>query len=153
MCEQLLREAEEEGVEVISLPLHGNIKGLYCDSVIALNKNIPTTDERTCVLAEELGHYHTSHGNIIDISKTANKKQEIRARRWAVKRLVTLENIIKAYKVGCRNLHEMAEYIGVTEDFLQHSFKVYNNIYGKYKEYGWYVIFFDPPRVYKNICV
>jgi len=38
MYEQLLKEAEEEGVEVISWPLKGNVKGLYYDRVIALNK-------------------------------------------------------------------------------------------------------------------
>lgn len=150
MYEELLQEAYRENIEVISLPFHENTKGLYCDGVIALNKNIPTTAERACILAEELGHHYTSYGDIIDTSEINNKKQEVKARRWAVKRLVTLKIIIKAFEAGCRNLYEMAEYLGMTEEFLRHAFKVYNNVYGKCKIYGRYVIYFDPPGVYEQ---
>lgn len=76
MYEKLLCEAEKENIEVVYMPLKGRIKGLYCDKVIAINKNIETTAEKTCVLAEELGHYYTSCGNIIDTSDTNNRKQE-----------------------------------------------------------------------------
>jgi hypothetical protein len=69
MYEKLLCQAAKEEVEVIDLPLQGKTKGLYCDGVIALNKNISTTSEKTCILAEELGHYYTSCGNIIDSTK------------------------------------------------------------------------------------
>lgn len=151
MYETLLQEADKENIEVVSLPLHEKTKGLYCDGVIAINKNTPTTAERACVLAEELGHYYTSYGDILDQKNVANRKQEIKAKRWAVKRLVSLKNIIKAYEAGCRNIYEMAEYLGVTEEFLRHAFKAYNNMYGKFKEHGQYVIYFDPPGVYKII--
>ena len=151
MFEQLLKEAEEEGLEVVSLHLQEKIKGLYYDGVIAINKNISTTSEKTCVLAEELGHHYTSVGNIIDISNTNNRKQEVKARRWAVKRLVTLKNIIKAFEAGCRNLYEIAEYMEVTEEFLKDAFATYNAMYGKCKKRGNYIIYFDPPGVYKSI--
>jgi Zn-dependent peptidase ImmA (M78 family) len=151
MFEKLLCEAEKERIEINYLPLRGKTKGLYCDGFIALNKSLTTTPEKTCILAEELGHYYTSYGNIIGLSKTANRKQEIRARRWAVKRLVPLKSIIQAYEAGCRNMFEVAEYIGVTEEFLIRAFEAYNAMYGKYKKYGKYIIYFDPPGVYKNI--
>jgi len=147
MYEELLREAEREGVEVISWSLKGNTKGAYYNGVIALGKNITTTAEKTCVLAEELGHYYTSCGDIIDTSITANRKQEVKARRWAVKRLLPICKIIQAHKAGCRNFYEVAEYLGITEEFLRHSFKVYNSIYGNFKECGRYVVYFDPPGV------
>lgn len=151
MFEKLLCEAENEHIDVTYLPLCNRIKGLYCDSVIAINSKISTTAEKTCILAEELGHYYTSYGNIIDLSKTPNRKQEIRAQHWAVKRLVTPKNIIMAFEAGCRNMFEVAEYIGVTEEFLIRAFEAYNAMYGKYKKYGKYIIYFDPPGVYKNI--
>jgi len=151
MYEELLREAEREGVEVISWSLKGNTKGAYYNGVIALNKNISTTSEKTCVLAEELGHHHTSYGNIIDTSKVENRKQEVKARRWAVRRLVTLKNIIKAFEACCRNMYEMAEYMEVTEEFLKDAFATYNAMYGKCKKRGNYIIYFDPPGVYKNL--
>ncbi|HHV99991.1 MAG TPA: ImmA/IrrE family metallo-endopeptidase [Clostridiaceae bacterium] len=151
MYKKLLQEAERENIEVVYQPLGERIKGLYCDGVIAINKNISTTAEKTCVLAEELGHYYTSYGNILDTSNTNNRKQEVKARRWAVKSLVPLKSIIQAYEAGCRNMFEVAEYIGVTEEFLIRTFETYNAMYGKYKKYGKYIIYFDPPGVYKNI--
>lgn len=150
MFEQLLKEAEEEGLEVISWSLQGKTKGLYYNGTIAISESITTTAEKTCVLAEELGHYYTSCGDIIDQRNTVNKKQEVKARRWAVKRLVTLKNIINAFKAGCRNMYEMAEYLGVTEEFLREAFHNYGQMYGVCKKRGSYTIYFDPPGVYKN---
>ncbi|NLN05936.1 MAG: ImmA/IrrE family metallo-endopeptidase, partial [Clostridiaceae bacterium] len=141
MYERLLCEAENENIEVVSYPLQETIKGLYCNGVIAINKNISTTVEKTCILAEELGHYYTSYGNIIDCSNINNRKQEVKARRWAVKRLVSFDGIIQSFKAGCRNMCEVAEYIGVTEEFLRQAFETYSHIYGIFKEYGRYVIY------------
>lgn len=149
MYERLLSEAEDNDLEVICQPLKGKIKGLYCDKVIVINSNLPTTAEKTCVLAEELGHYYTSCGNIIDTTDTSNRKQEVKARRWAAKRLVPLKSIISAFKASCRNMYEVAEHIGVTEEFLRQAFETYSHIYGIFKEYGRYVIYFDPPGVFE----
>jgi len=151
MYERLLYEAEKENIDVVTWPLQEKIKGLYCDGVIAINKNISTTSEKTCILAEELGHYYTSYGNIIDTSITNNRKQEVKARRWAVKRIVPLKSIVEAYEAGCRNLYEMAEHIGVTEVFLKDAFTTYNAMYGKFVKRGNYIIYFDPPGIYKKI--
>lgn len=38
MHKTLLREAEKECIEVVYLPLRRNLKGLYYDQIIALNK-------------------------------------------------------------------------------------------------------------------
>lgn len=151
MYERLLQEAERENIKVVSWSLHVNTKGLYCDGVIAINKSISTTAERACILAEELGHHYTTAGNIINQKIISNRKQEVKAKRWAVKRLVSLNNIIKAYEAGCRNLYEAAEHMGVTEEFLRLAFVAYSHIYGKYKKCENYIIYFDPPGVYKNM--
>ena len=155
MYERLLHEAERENIEIVSWPLQGKTKALYCDGIIAINKNISTTAEKTCILAEELGHYYTSYGDIIDTSITANRKQEVKARRWAVKRLITPKNIIKAFEAGCRSMYEMAEHLGVTEEFLTKTFETYNAMYGKYKKCGNYIVYFDPPGVcdFRNILL
>lgn len=82
MYERLLCEVGKEDIEVVPWPLRGKTKGLYSDGIIAISSSISTTAEKTCVLAEELGHYHTSCGDIIDTSSIENRKQEVRARRW-----------------------------------------------------------------------
>lgn len=55
--EMLLDNAENEDVTVEETTHFSGtrIKGLYCDSHIAINKDIETETEKTCVLAEELG--------------------------------------------------------------------------------------------------
>ncbi len=46
-------------------------------------------------------------------------------------------------------MYEVAEHIGVTEEFLRQAFETYSHIYGIFKEYGRYVIYFDPPGVFE----
>lgn len=150
MYRSLLREAEENAIDVFEIAFNSkNIKGLYCDKVIALNSKM-TIIEKTCVLAEELGHHYTSHGDIIDISQVNNRKQEVRAKRWAFKKTVSITKIVKAYEAGCRNLFEISEYLEVTEELLRAAFNTYSVMYGKYKESGAYIIYFDPPGVLKR---
>ena len=63
--EDLLMEAEAEGLIVKEKPLKvsdGRIKGKR----IAIRQDIPTYRQKSCVLAEELGHHHTTVGRIIE---------------------------------------------------------------------------------------
>lgn len=55
--EKLLDNATKDNVTVIeNYSFECNrFKGLYCDGVVALGKNIETDAERACILAEELG--------------------------------------------------------------------------------------------------
>lgn len=55
---------------------------------------------KKCVLAEELGHYHTTVGDILDLSTASNQKQEYRARLWTYDKMIGLSGIISAYKTG-----------------------------------------------------
>ncbi len=91
LYEVLLEEAFKDGVKVEERDLGNKIMGLYGESVIWINKRIKTYTEKTCVFAEELGHHHTSYGDITDLSELKNRKQEHVARRWAAKKLVSVE--------------------------------------------------------------
>lgn len=143
--ERLEDEACRDGIDVIDCNFNSDsIKGLYCDGVIGINKNIKNMTERTCILAEELGHHHTSAGNIIDQTKIENRKQEQRARMWAYNKQIGLSGIIDAYNQGCRNLHEMAECLDVTEEFLQDALEAYRLKYGHYINVDNYTIYFEP---------
>lgn len=144
--EMLLDNAEKEDV-IVEETTHFSgtrIKGLYCDRHIAINKDIETEAEKACVLAEELGHYYTATGDILDQSSTENRKQEMQGRILAYNRLVGLRGIIDAYNHHCQNLSETAEYLGVTEEFLNDSITYYRNKYGIYTSVDNYIIMFDP---------
>ena len=140
--ETLLEEADSQFLVVKEKPLrahNGRIKG----NRIAIKKDIPTT-QKACVLAEELGHHYTTVGNILDQSKTENRKQERRARLWAYKRAFDLVDLVSAYKHGCRNRYEIAEYLEVTEQFLQEALDTYKEKYGVYTKVDRYVVYFEP---------
>lgn len=144
MYEKLLREAEQQGVDIYEVPMPKNIRGLYGDNVIWVNKKIESQTEKACVLAEEIGHYHTSTGHILDQSCILNRKQELRARYWACEKLVSFTSLIEAFESGVRNQFELAEYLNVTERFLGQALQYYKNKYGLYKKVDQYTIQFEP---------
>ena len=150
--ERLKSEACEDGIEIIEANFGKNIKGLYCDGTVAINENIKTTTEKACVLAEELGHHYTSVGNIIDMSGIQNRKQERQARLHGYKRLVGLMKLIEAYEYGCQSRYEIAEYLEVTEEYLQECIDCYRDKYGVSATVGEYCIIFIPNlAIYKVI--
>lgn len=139
----LLDEAHKEGLIVKEKPLKyndGRIKGTR----IAIRKDIETSTEKTCILAEELGHHHTSVGNILDISDIRNSKQERQARLWGYDKLIGISGLISAYEHGCRNRYEVAEYLNVTEEFLNDCISCYRDKYGVFTTVGDYYIMFIP---------
>lgn len=138
----LLNDANTEGLSIKERPFRtydGRIKG----NNIYLRKDMNTV-EKTCVLAEELGHHHTSVGNILDMDDMRNRKQERQARLWGYNKLIGLTGIITAFRAGCQNRHEIAELLGVTEEYLQECIDCYRDKYGVYTEVDNYVIYFIP---------
>lgn len=141
--EALLVESDRDGLIVKEKPLRyndGRIKG----NKIAIRNSIDTSAEKSCVLAEELGHYYTSTGNILDLSDVRNQKQEIRARMWAYDRQVGLIGIVESFRAGCQTLSEMAEHLEVTEEFLGDALERYRQKYGIYTTVDHYIIYFEP---------
>lgn len=145
--EKILKEAQNHEIDIYEEKMPQRIKGLYADNIIWLNKRLSTTNEKTCVLAEELGHYHTSIGDILDQSSLYNRKQEKQARSWAYKKLIPLNAIIKAFHAGIQNKYELAEYLNVTEVFLSGALTRYKEEYGVSKTINQYTIFFEPLAV------
>ena len=122
--EYLQEEAREDGVNVIDYPFDSNrIRGLYCDGTVAIRQDM-TTVEKSCVLAEELGHHRMTVGNILDQNDVANRKQEHLARLWAYDRRIGLSGIILGYR--------------------NEALECYREKYGCYTELDGYVIMFEP---------
>lgn len=141
--EALLVEADNEGLTVKEMPMrynNGRIKG----NRIAIRKDIDTSTEKTCVLAEELGHHHTSVGDILDMSDVGNRKQERQARLWGYNKLIGLSGLIKAYEAGCQDRFEVAEYLEVTEEYLENCIEAYRNKYGVGTTVDNYYVMFIP---------
>lgn len=142
--DELLIEAEKNGLKIKEKPLKHNLKGLYNNGRIILDKKLSNNQERKCILAEEIGHHYTTYGNIIDENDISNKKQELFARKWAYKKLVGILDIINAFKIGVRNRYELAEYLNITEGFLQSALNYYEIKYENWYEIDNYIIRFNP---------
>lgn len=141
--DNLLMEADREGLTVKEKPLKssdGRIKG----QKIAIREDIPTFSQKACVLAEEIGHYHTAIGNIIDMQDAKNIKQERNGRIWAYDKMIGLIGIIKAYERHCLNRYDIADFLGVTEEFLQEALDYYKQKYGVFVTVDHYIIYFVP---------
>lgn len=141
--DQLLMMTDNEQLIVKEQPLISN-NGRIENNRIAIRKNIPTVTEKACVLAEELGHYYTSAGSILDQSHTFNRQQEFRARMWAYNLQIGLNGLVNAFNAGCKNCYEIAEYLEVTEEFLYDAITSYRSKYGVYTQIREYVIYFIP---------
>ncbi|MFD0712840.1 ImmA/IrrE family metallo-endopeptidase [Paenibacillus sp. GCM10027626] len=143
MYEQLLTLAEESGLNVYEKELPSGLKGLYADGIIWINK-AQSYIAKGCILAEEIGHYRTSSGDILDQTSLTARKQELRARRCGHTILIPLARIVQAGKAGVEGRHSIAEWLEVTEEFLQESIDFYKQKYGIYATSGEYAVHFDP---------
>ena len=143
--EKLLDKAYKAGIDVDEgYPFNGKLSGLYVDGNIALSDKLETSVEKGCIMVEELGHHYTTAGDITDLSKTENRKQEHQARLWAYNEHIWLKGLIAAYEHGCHNSFEIAEYLEVTEEFLQECICCYREKYGVAATLDSYCIMFIP---------
>lgn len=150
--EQLLTAADQEGLLVKEQPLTEH-DSLIRGRRVAIRQKIDTQKEKSCVLAEELGHYYTSSGDILDQSKVKNRKQEYRARLYGYNLKIGLTGLIRAYESGCKNLYEMAEYLDATEEYLKEAIDCYKSKYGLCTSIDNYIIYFEPLAVIKLISI
>ena len=139
----LLDQAESSGLSVQEKPLQYN-DGRIRGNRILIRSTIETRCQKAAVLCEEIGHYETAAGNILDQSVADNRKQELRGRIWAYNRLIGLTGILRAYKMGCRNRYEIAECLDVPEETLQEALNYYHARYGVCTQVDNYVIYFEP---------
>lgn len=92
--------------------------GLYCDGVVWIKKDM-TDSEKLCILAEELGHHFTSHGDILDQTKIQNIKQERLARKYGFDLILSIDDIYRAVQEGYTETWDIAEYLDIPESYLK----------------------------------
>lgn len=140
--DELTLECEKENILVAEMPMEcydGRIIGNF----VVIDSKLEYT-KKACVLAEELGHYHTTVGDILDQTDVSNRKQERTARLWAYNKQIGLSGLVHCFEARCQNTHEMADHLGVTEAFLQDALECYRQKYGICTSYQQYTIYFEP---------
>lgn len=141
--DELLMLADAEGLITKEKPLKAN-DGRIAGKKIAIRKDIETDAEKSCVLAEELGHYYTSYGNIIEQSNVSNRKQEYRARLKGYDLKIGLSGIVDCFEYGCQSIHDMARLLNAPEDYVRTVINCYKSKYGLCVRFEEYLIMFDP---------
>ncbi|MCI9588785.1 MAG: ImmA/IrrE family metallo-endopeptidase [Oscillospiraceae bacterium] len=90
--------------------------------------HISTKTEEKIKLAHELGHCETGSFYNQYAALDIRRKHEIRADRWAYKKLVPREELWTAYQRGYREPWEMAEYFNVPEPFMRDALAYYQTV-------------------------
>ncbi|UBH10119.1 ImmA/IrrE family metallo-endopeptidase [Macrococcus armenti] len=139
--ERLENISHDINVKKINMPY--GLDGVCLDNDIFINSQLSYV-KSVEVLAEEIGHYYTSHGNITDYNKIENMKQEVKARRFGIELVVTLDGIVEAFKQAIKNVHELAEYFDVSAEYINEAIEHYRMKYGDHTYHGSYLIKFIP---------
>lgn len=122
--------------------------GMYFNNKIYINSN-RSEAVKLETLAEELAHHKLTYGNITDPTQFNSRKFEGYARRYAMEYMISLKGIIDAFKYGCHNLYEMANFFEVSEGYVQDCIAHYKDKYGLSTLCGDYLIQFEPLRVFE----
>lgn len=141
--EELIKEADQKGCIVVERDLTAN-DGLIVGKRIGIRKSIQTEAQKADVLAEEIAHYESSCGNILNQSISLNRQQELRARLRAYNKRIGISGLIRAYEHRCHSFYEVSEYLGVQESFLREAVECYRRKYGTATKYEDYIVCFEP---------
>ena len=94
---------------------------------ILLNiENIKTEAEERCILAHEWGHCLKCAVHNISTTKETIRKNEYKADKVAVMELIPKKELDEAIRNGYTEVWQLAEHIGVTEDFIKQAFYIYD---------------------------
>ena len=124
--ENLEQYAFDRGIDIANhaaageLGLVGRYKGT--PFIMLDMARLDTDSEFAVVLSHELGHIETAS---LNSDSTVDTKNEHRADKWAVNQLVPLDRLQAAVKSCQGQLWEIAEELGVTEDFVCKALKHY----------------------------
>lgn len=120
----LYRVAEKKNIPVICFPLPENGSLCYQDEngncYIGMDEHVldGAAEERTH-LGHEVGHCVKGAFYNRYAARDVRKKHENRADKWAIQKLVPVDELDEAVAEGYTEMWQLAEYFGVTEDFMR----------------------------------
>ena len=127
MCNELEKQAEFYGVPIVDFEFPSAIRGAYHNGVIGINKEIEDSAERRCIIACELGRHLLRKNKSIFLTE---EQENILAMHWAVSTLLPLSALIETKRLGMHEAQEIANYWGITPQFLKTGVEFYKNFYG-----------------------
>lgn len=121
---QLYQEAEDAGIDVIWMPLRvdQSMAIRFVDGSCAIGIDpwkMESIAKEKVSMGHELGHCKTDSFYNRYAKLDIRKKHENRADKWAIKRLIPPKELQEAIGDGHTEIWDLAEYFGVTEDFMR----------------------------------
>lgn len=117
-----IAESQEIDILPFSLPETGSLS-VMSDSgkcYIGMDSSIKDDDTQERVhLAHELGHCVTGSFYNIHAAVDYRQRHENRADKWAIAHLIPIDDLDGAIAEGYCEVWDLAEYFGVTEDFIR----------------------------------
>lgn len=116
--------AKQENIEVIQYPMSDNGSiSFMADSgncYIGMDESIRDGSALERVhLGHEMGHCLTGSFYNRYAAVDSRDRHENRADKWAVKKLIPVEDLDDAVSEGCTEIWELADRFGVTEEFIR----------------------------------
>lgn len=113
------------------------LSGFIQEKDVWINTNNSMVHQKE-TMAEEIGHYFTSSGNILNLDSIEKRRQENVARRWGYMKVITLDGLIACFKNDISSLNDILDFFEVSEEYFWQAIDVYRQKYGitfKYYEY------------------
>ena len=127
--------AKQQNIEVIRYPMkeNGSMSVLLEDGACCIGMDESVMDggvQERVHLAHELGHCETGSFYSLCTAVDSRQRHEYRADKWAVRRLITEDDLDQAVADGCVELWQLAERFEVTEQFMKMAicFYTYGNV-------------------------
>lgn len=126
----LYRYAESHGIDVNWFPLTAtaSLSVQLPDGSCAIAMDpwwMGTLAQETVCLAHELGHCETGSFYNPRTGFDLRQRHENRANKWAIRKLIPASDLDQAVANGYREPWQLAEYFGVTEDFMRSAICLY----------------------------
>ena len=128
----LYRLAEKRNIEIIYLPLPEtvsmSIEPQEDTYFIGMDNSLSGTNaqERTH-LAHELGHCMTGSFYNRYTAHDVRQRHENRADQWAIRKLISSDDLDRAVAEGHTELWDLADFFGVTEEFMKKAVCLYTH--------------------------
>ena len=135
--EMLVNYAHNQAIKIFNTYSPSRMKGccLVNDNgaAIMINKRaVENSRCELCILAEEVGHLETGStlpfGDYLSpkYKRWLKVKNEIHAKRWAIKELLPFNDIQSAINRGCDTDYEIVKELGVTHEFFGQAVEYYH---------------------------
>jgi len=127
--------AKQQNIEVLTFPLKetGSMSLMTDSGECLIGMDTSVTDgnvQERVHLSHELGHCATGSFYSIHTAVDCRQRHENRANKWAIHRLIPVDDLDDAIAQGNVEIWELADRFGVTEDFMRKAvcFYVHGNL-------------------------